>query len=197
MARIRTIKPQFWKHEELSELPADTHLLAAALLNYADDEGYFNANTRLITSECCPLRELAVSVPCSLNDLSRIGYVEIGDGADGKVYGRITKFKAHQRVNRASPSGIAKIEIAWREYPPFTEASMRPHDICTEASRTEGKGREGNSPIQEEQGSSEVVVKYAPESEADKSPQGQVSDDDLLRIPDHLWRGPQRAEGAT
>ena len=41
MARIRTIKPDFWKHEDLSALPEITHMLAAALLNHADDEGFF------------------------------------------------------------------------------------------------------------------------------------------------------------
>ena len=55
MARIRTIKPEFWRHEDLSALPADTHMLAAALLNYADDEGYFNANPKLVEAECFPV----------------------------------------------------------------------------------------------------------------------------------------------
>ena len=61
MARIRTIKPEFWKHEDLSALPEITHMLAAALLGYADDEGYFNANPALVKSECLPLRESSVS----------------------------------------------------------------------------------------------------------------------------------------
>ena len=66
MARIRTIKPEFWAHEDLSELPEATHMLAAALLNYADDEGYFNANPMLIKAACSPLREPSVSIQESL-----------------------------------------------------------------------------------------------------------------------------------
>ena len=38
MARIRTIKPEFWRDEDLSGLPAETALLAIGLLNHADDE---------------------------------------------------------------------------------------------------------------------------------------------------------------
>jgi hypothetical protein len=56
MARIRTIKPEFWRHEDLSALPEATHMLAAQLLNYADDYGYFNANPALIKAEVSPLR---------------------------------------------------------------------------------------------------------------------------------------------
>ena len=43
MARIRTLKPEFWKHEGLSELPEATHMLAAALLNYAHPMHYGRA----------------------------------------------------------------------------------------------------------------------------------------------------------
>lgn len=106
MARIRTIKPSFWKHEDLSELPEATHMLAAALLNYADDEGYFNANPRLIHAECFPLREPSVSIPVSLRELSEVGYLEFFDGSDGKKYGRIVKFDDHQKVSHPTQSKI-------------------------------------------------------------------------------------------
>jgi DNA-directed RNA polymerase specialized sigma54-like protein len=36
-------------------------MLAAALLNHADDEGFFNANARLVKAQCVPLREDSVS----------------------------------------------------------------------------------------------------------------------------------------
>ena len=99
MARIRTIKPEFWRHEELSVLPEATHLSAAALLNYADDEGFFNANPKLVSSKCCPLREPTVSVPASLTALAAIEYIRLGTGSDGKRYGQIVALPyppAHQ-----------------------------------------------------------------------------------------------------
>lgn len=106
MSRIRTIKPEFWKHEDLSALPPETHMLAAALLNYADDEGYFNANPKLIQAECCPLREDSTNVRRSIDDLSKIGYLELFEASDGKQYGRIVTFGEHQRVDRGKPSKI-------------------------------------------------------------------------------------------
>lgn len=135
MSRIRTIKPEFWRHEELSELPEATHMLAAALLNYADDDGYFNANPKLVRAECCPLREPSVSVHDSLNQLEKIGFIDTGIAPDGKRYGRIVKFSEHQRINRPSPSKIKALPIEW-------ESSVRVHAQCSEGSPPEGKGRE-------------------------------------------------------
>lgn len=135
MARIRTIKPEFWKHEELSELPEITHMLAAALLGYADDEGYFNANPALVKSECLPLRESSVSTQDSLRQLANIGYIQLGRGADGKRYGQVVKFDEHQRVNRATDSKIKAIGVVW-------EDSSSTHEGLSESSPPEGKGRE-------------------------------------------------------
>lgn len=135
MARIRTIKPEFWKHEDLSALPEATHMLAAALLNHADDEGYFNANPGLIRAECCPLRDPSVSPHDSLNLLRKIGYLRLGTGADGKRYGHVLKFGDHQRINRPTPSKIKAVGIVWEDSPTT-------HPQLTESSPPERKGKE-------------------------------------------------------
>lgn len=135
MARIRTVKPEFWKNEALSALPEATHLLAAALLNYADDEGYFNANPALVKAECSPLREPSVSVHESLKLLAEIGYLRLGKGADGRRYGHIVNFSEHQRVNRPTPSKISSLGVAW-------EGSVSIHGAISEPSPLEGKGKE-------------------------------------------------------
>ncbi len=140
MGRIRTVKPGFWKHEDLSDLAPETHMLACALLNYADDEGYFNANPKLVKAECCPLREDSVSVQDSLNELKKIGFITTGIGSDGKTYGCVEKFTEHQRINRPTPSNIAKLG-------PFTESSVSTHGVLTDGKEGKGKerkGREGN-----------------------------------------------------
>ena len=148
MARIRTIKPGFWKHEDLSDLPEATHMLAAALLNYSDDDGYFNANVGLVKAECCPLREPSVSIHDSLKHLSRVGFIRLGTGQDGKRYGCVVNFAEHQRVNRPIPSKIKDIQIQWDD-------AVNTHTQLTEPSLLEreeegnrkgrGKGRESAS----------------------------------------------------
>ncbi|MDZ7711750.1 MAG: hypothetical protein U5L06_00855 [Rhodovibrio sp.] len=136
MARIRTIKPDFWKHEELSELAPEVHMLAAALLNYADDEGYFRANPKLVKAECCPLREDSVSVHDALNQLSDIGYIRLFTGSDGKAYGCVCTFTEHQKINRPSPSKIRPLDVG-------SEASPTTHGTVSEPSPPEGNREQG------------------------------------------------------
>lgn len=145
MARIRTIKPEFWTNEALSALPESTHLLAAALLNYADDEGYFNANITLIKAACSPLRDSPVSIQESLVALAGIGYLATGNGSDGRCYGRIINFRKHQTINRPSASRIRPLVVSMA-------GSVSSHGPLTDHSRTEqGTGnREGNGTIRGE-----------------------------------------------
>lgn len=151
MARIRTIKPEFWRHEALSESPEAVHMLAAALLNYADDEGYFNANPKLVKAECFPLREPSVSVHDGLTHLSNMGYIRLGTGEDGRRYGLIVTFSEHQRINRPTLSKIKALQIEW-------DAAVSTHTQLSEPSLPERNREQGK-----EQGK-EVVAeapKYA------------------------------------
>ena len=135
MGRIRTIKPEFTTDEELSALPAETHLFAAGLLCYSDDEGYFNANPGLVKAAIFPLRESSVSVPDMLQQLEKIGYLQLGKTSDGKHWGKVVKFSIHQRVNRPTPSRIKNLGIVW-------EDSLTTHLQLTESSLPERKGKE-------------------------------------------------------
>lgn len=135
MARIRTIKPDFWKNEELSEISEPACLLAIGLLNIADDEGYFRANPSLVRAEIFPLREPSVNVPVMLKELSDIGYIRLYNGYDGKQYGHVVNFTIHQKVNKPSASKIKELLI-------FTEDSVNPTGILQEDSPTERKGKE-------------------------------------------------------
>jgi hypothetical protein len=135
VARIRTIKPEFWTHEDLSLLPEATHMLAAALLNHSDDEGYFNANPGLVKAACCPLREPSVSIQDSLKALENIGFIRTCAGSDGKRYGQVVTFDDHQRVNRPTPSKIKPLCS-------FTESSVSPQEKLIDDSPPERKGKE-------------------------------------------------------
>lgn len=106
MARIRTIKPEFWRDEKLSSVSAEAALLAVGLLNHSDDEGYFNAHPKLVESDVFPLRTLKITTTELLRELSGIGYIELFLGSDGKTYGRVVNFAKHQVINKPSPSKI-------------------------------------------------------------------------------------------
>ena len=108
MPRIRTIKPEFWSNEKLSDLSLTAHMLAAALLNYADDEGYFNAHPALVRAGTFPLRRefTLETVAADLEALRGVDYWRKWQGPDGRVYGWIRGFTTHQRVSHPSPSKI-------------------------------------------------------------------------------------------
>ena len=128
--RIRTVKPEFWSNEKLSECSESAHMFAAALLNYCDDEGYFNANPKLIQAALYPLREPSVSVHGMLTELSNIDYLRLGDGSDGRRYGWVVNFTDHQKINRPSQSKIKHLAE-------FTESSVRTNGTISESSLPE------------------------------------------------------------
>ncbi len=166
MSRIRTVKPEFYKDEDLSALPPETHMLAAALLNYADDEGYFNANPLLVKAECCPLREDSTNIRRSLDELSTIGYLRLAEGSDGKNYGWIVNFKKHQRVDRPKSSAIKDLAT-------FDEHS-------TNIRRSIAVGREGNG--REWKGSYCPELSLRENSEPEKKPE-QIAETSFMSFP--------------
>jgi hypothetical protein len=135
--RIRTIKPEFWMHEKLAEKSEFTRLLAIAILNWADDEGYFMANPTLIKGQLFPFLDDSKIIPRSIQDLSSVGWIELSEDEDGRSIGRVTNFAKHQRVDKPKPSIIKPL---WT----FQDASkMHPRSI-QDASKEEGKGMERN-----------------------------------------------------
>lgn len=149
MARIRTIKPEFWSNEDMSELSEPACLLAIGLLNYADDEGYFNANEKLIKAAIFPIREPSRMITVLISELSDCGYIELFSGSDGKHYGRIKSFTEHQVINKKKESKIKSL-------------CLLPYECSTDTVEIppgkEGKGREGKG---KDQGESKPTRKRA------------------------------------
>lgn len=141
MARIRTIKPGFFQHETLSSLDAETQLLAAGLLCLSDDEGYFNANPKLVQAEIFPMRELSSTVPVMLRELSRVGWIRLGTGPENRTYGHVVKFKDHQVISHPTTSRISCLEISWSSPVVLHEVSA----LKGKEGNKERKGKEGGA----------------------------------------------------
>jgi hypothetical protein len=150
MPRIRTIKPEFWSNEKLASLSFQARLLAIALLNYSDDEGFFKANEKLVRAFAFPLDEPAsIKIPVLLRELSGIGYVglrELSGSApeqrvEVKITGCILGFRAHQRINKPSSSSLRAV---WEASGSATVGL--PEDYAREGKGKEGKGRERKYP---------------------------------------------------
>jgi hypothetical protein len=104
--RIRTIKPEFWTHPVMTRQSDATKLLAVGLLNYADDEGYFYAEPRMVRAALRPFDEDSTIVRRGLDDLSNIGFVSVCEHSSHGLIGLVLNFKKHQRVDRPAPSKI-------------------------------------------------------------------------------------------
>jgi hypothetical protein len=93
-------------HEGLCKCSEFTRLLAIALLNWSDDEGYFMANPILIRGQVFPFLDDSQIIPISLQDLSRVGWISLGKDDQDRAVGFVVNFTKHQRVDKPKPSSI-------------------------------------------------------------------------------------------
>lgn len=133
MGRIRTVKPEFWLNEDMASISESACLLALGLLNYSDDDGYFNANIALIKAAVFPIREPSGSITVLLRELSSVGYIELFSCENSRSYGKVTNFKDHQVINKPTASKIKDLTLL-----PYDYGS----DTVGLPSGKEGKGKE-------------------------------------------------------
>ena len=143
MARIRTIKPEFFRHETLYDAERETGLplrvAFVGLWTAADREGRFQWKIRQLKLDCLPYDEVDFSRV--LDALTTRDFI-IRYAVDGREYGCIPSWNQHQVINnRERPSSIPEPN----EINTLTRAS-RVDDACPTAlcnALGEGKGREG------------------------------------------------------
>lgn len=95
MARIRTIKPEFFRHEVLQGLGPIPMLFFTGLWTQADKAGNFPWRPAQLKLDILPFIEYDVS--STLEVLRIPGFVIPYTGDDGKAYGHIPNFDTHQR----------------------------------------------------------------------------------------------------
>jgi hypothetical protein len=124
VARIRTVKPQFWESESLAELPRDARLMFIGMWNHADDEGRMRGRPALVRSNVFPY-EADITIPMVehwLEGLERVGSIR-SYTVHGKPYIDIPEWSKHQVINRPQPSALPSYEE--RDIPP-TQATSTP-----------------------------------------------------------------------
>lgn len=148
MARIRTVKPEFFKHydlflaEQFCGLPL--RLAYQGLWICADREGRFKWQPMPLKLDILPYDE--VDFCQVMDELAKYGWIFKYE-ALGKAYGYIPSFKDHQRITGTESKSDSKIPA-----PPERNqlgSIMEIHRINLESlrnqqGRLEGKGREGN-----------------------------------------------------
>ncbi len=109
--RIRTVKPEFWSHPIMARMPAEVQLLALALLNHADDHGYFHADPAIIRGACVPFREDLATISRDLAKLSEVGWIEVRSHPEQGEIGLVVNWTKHQKVDHPKASKIESYYI--------------------------------------------------------------------------------------
>lgn len=162
MARIRTIKPEFFRHEDLIKAEQTTGLpiriAFAGLFTVADRAGRFEWKPQVLKLDVLPFDDVDFSKV--LNVLAEFGFVRCyrtknipeNPMADkhARIFGFIPSWKNHQIINnRESESKLPDPE-QYCEILEVTQSGIKPPSRVGHATGTplvhasgEGKGREG------------------------------------------------------
>ncbi len=147
MARIRTIKPEFFTSLTIDALSLEQRLTFIGLWTYCDDDGRCKYDPRLIRAALWPLSERSPDDVADdirgLSEASLITHYVVGERSFLAVNG----WREHQRINRRTPSKVPGPDSG--EIRPLTsknESSRRTHGGRSEDAPRERKGtgnREG------------------------------------------------------
>lgn len=137
MARIRTIKPEFFTSSDILALTPLSRLFYVSLWCEADREGLLKWDTETLKFRYFPKDK--VDIESMADELVAQGLVRILVGDDDKEYAEIPSFKNHQVINNRESESIlvARVKVA----SPRVQAEGR-----KEGKGREGKGREYNAP---------------------------------------------------
>lgn len=141
MARIRSIKPDFFRHEALQDAeianPGKYPMMVfAGLWGHCDSKGRFEWRPRQLKLDILPF--LPFDMAETLEILAKSGMVNRYE-VDGKSYGEIPTFEKHQRL-----SGKEVTEGEKHPEPNGEATGKQSGSNRDEQESQEGKGREGN-----------------------------------------------------
>ena len=160
MARIRTIKPDFFTDEKMAKISSWARLLFIGLWIHADDDGIMAYSAHRVKVQLFPTDDVDVSV--LVGELQAIGCVYLFE-VDGHNYLGVPNFLKHQRINRPTKSrfpnlSLSQVRKITREgqipgsvfRTEHSEDPLSPHGTLTEHSLTEveveGKGISTQTP---------------------------------------------------
>ena len=135
--RIRTIKPEFWRSDDIAALSIEDRLLFIGLWSYVEDNGVGRDDPQLIQCDLYPhdiFTEASVRTHGGLMRLSQQGLITRFEGPDGRRYLQINSWDKHQKINRPSKPRFPQYNA---ENCTLTEGSLSPHCTLTEGSLPE------------------------------------------------------------
>ncbi|HQT26242.1 MAG TPA: hypothetical protein PLK99_06545 [Burkholderiales bacterium] len=124
MARIRTIKPDFWSDDSITECSVSARLLFIGTWNFADDYGNLDRSAKQIKIRVFPVD----NIDCEplIQELITHGLL-IEYSVSEKKYLHIPGFIEHQIINRPSKPSCPAFDESLRTHATLTEHSVIPH----------------------------------------------------------------------
>ncbi len=130
MARIRTIKPEFWSNEQVMDCSPMARLLFIGIWNFCDDGGNHPASSKTLKAEIFPGDDItSTSIQELLDELESNGLIALYAALD-KSFWHVTGW-IHQKIDKPTI-----------KYPAFpTGKSETPRLPIVESSPPEWKGK--------------------------------------------------------
>lgn len=177
MARIRSIKPEFFTSLTVADLTPEQRLTFIGLWTHADDEGRCVDDARLIKAAIWPLDDrTAADIEQDLGALSESSLI-LRYTLNRKRYLAVRGWAEHQRINRPTASKLPPPpETPIPDLTCTDETSPTSHGGLTEDSLAERKGKEQGK----EQGTGKGTP---PPSAASASDPGPAFDEFWTRYP--------------
>lgn len=102
MARIRSIKPEFWVSEQVADCSVTARLLFIGLWNFADDGGVIPYKPKAIKAQVFPADDITSETIRRLVDELLATALLASFEADGQTYLFVTGWKKHQRIEKVN-----------------------------------------------------------------------------------------------
>lgn len=100
MARIRTLKPEFWTDEKMAVLTPTTRLVFLGLISQADDAGRLVDNVKLLDGLLFPYTDDTCAD--SLDELAKLGRIVRYRSESGQPLIQLANWTKHQNVQKPS-----------------------------------------------------------------------------------------------
>lgn len=186
MARIRTIKPSFFRSEDVSALPLRARLTWIGLWTHCDDQGRAKDNARLIKGDLWPLDEVSLNeIEDDLETLAVCGRI-VRYEVDGKRYLVITNWSDHQKIQKPTES---KIPAPPRNPPPPRKRTRRATGDLPESEPVDNSNSDitAGQEFPEDSGSPTGVLPLGREGNKEgKGRDARASATSPTRCPEHL-----------
>lgn len=165
MARIRSIKPDYWKSEAIARLPIRCRLTFIALWSYVDDNGVGRDNEKLIAAELYPLeedpRQAAEWIREDLAILARESRV-VRYTVEGRGFLAVTNWSEHQKIDRPNKPRYPEPDAEGATLLTCDDTEIR--DTLATPSRA---SRADSSPGAVDQGAVDQVLPSSPNGDGD------------------------------